>query len=400
MRLFEDLPPEFDPSTGWLDEEAPRHPHFNEAAKIDSLVNMIKRPLISCILDGCMIPLARTGSTDLVPPLGDNSTLWKASISLHKYGVSYLGTRSECLSEFLPALEDRPDAFAAIDAFLRRDNNVIRAINYGVHRFITGTTDGVRFDVTHAGRLVPPYAISSIGPFHVAVRPQDIEGESISRLDGISPLWDLHDFAHQTAASLCPALFGCKYLTSLVELPSKLTALTRSPGMEDLAPAIKCSDGLVFSYLLTPLFAREVEQSKAKRHTYTSLVTAMAEQVADYLQARCELEHASTGAWLRMEAPVTPTQLAVLAQNKAAHKLAYHVVAERMLAEAEAETGGETCEEGSSELFRLTLDMLEYTGWNADEGEVPNLWGALAKTKGKEVVSGFLCTVLHVDMDH
>lgn len=297
----------------------------------------------------------------------------------------------------------------------------------------------MRFNVTHPGKPVPPYTVLSIGPFHVAVHPQDFEGESISRLDITSPLWDLHDFAHQTAASLCPTLFGCKYFKSLVQLPSKLTGLIRSPGMGDLVPAIKCFDGLVFSHLLTPLFAREVEQSEVKRHTYTSLVTAMAEQVADYLQARCELEHASTGAWLRMETPVTPTQLAVLAQNKAyeltaseieqrvmtrggpegdgrdeidgldaaarirflagcrrwlyfevrnttkhrAHKLAYRIVPERMLAEAEAETGGETCEEGGSELLGMTLDMLEYIGWDADEGEVPNLWEALAENKGK-----------------
>lgn len=39
--------------------------------------------------------------------------------------------------------------------------------------------------------------------------------------------------------------------------------------------------------------------------------------MSNYLQGRCEQEHVSTGARLRMNALVTPTQLAVLAQNKA-----------------------------------------------------------------------------------
>lgn len=132
MRVFENLPPEFDPLTGWLDRKVPRYPYFNEVAKIDSLVNTIKWPLLSCILDGYMILLGRMGSMDLVLLLGDNLTLWKASISLYKYGVVYLSTRAEYRLEFLPALEARPEAFEAINAFLRCDNNIIRAINYSV----------------------------------------------------------------------------------------------------------------------------------------------------------------------------------------------------------------------------------------------------------------------------
>lgn len=53
----------------------------------------------------------------------------------------------------------------------------------------------------------------------------------------------------------------------------------------------------------------------------------------------------------------------------------------RILAEAEGGREGE--KEGGSDLLKMILEMLEYKGWNADEGEMPNLWEALAKNKVK-----------------
>ena len=140
-------------------------------------------------------------------------------------------------------------------------------------------------------RLIPPTAISAIGVGHIAVRAEDFKEDSVRILDNRSAIWDLHDFAHLSAASVCPDLYGSKYFTHLIKLPSELTALIRSSKMHTADPTPRYSDGVLFSKLLTVLFTSEIEavQRAERVHTYLSLPDALVEYVADYLMGRCEL---------------------------------------------------------------------------------------------------------------
>ncbi|KAK8088038.1 hypothetical protein PG997_002999 [Apiospora hydei] len=325
----------------------------------------------------------------------------------------------------MSVLESNKKAFEAADSFLCAERNAIRAINYGVHRWITTKNSKVE----HQAKLIPAYAFASIDFQHIAVRSRDIEGASARLLDTTEALWDLHDFAHHTAAALSPALYGSKYFTHLIKLPPRLTALIRSPGMRTAKPNPLCSDGVIFSELLTPLFEDEMSAvaKKQKKYTYASLTDNLAESLAAYLLQQRALRHGTTGAMITMEAPITPEQLAVLAQNKAyeltaseieqrvmtrggpalderdkldamssaerirhlaasrswmyfevrntvkhrAQKLAYAKVARHML----ARSGGEEMEDADRQLAQLNLMANEYSGW--EWGQVPNLWEIL-----------------------
>ncbi|WEW59733.1 hypothetical protein PRK78_005213 [Emydomyces testavorans] len=421
INLFEDLPTTYDPSTWWLDGHSPAHPHFDEARRIQSWVKVIKQPLFQYILEGCKILLERADDTGLLSSIDQHELLWKAGVSMLKYGVVYLATRSECREEFLPAIDSHANLFRKIDSFLSADAHGIRAMNYGVHRLVNSGT----LTVDHQQRLVPPTAISSIGPGHITVRAQDFGGDSVWLLDNPRPIWDLHDFAHLTAASLSPDLFGSKYFVHLIKLPPKLTALIRSPKMKTAEPTPRYSDGVVFSELLTVLFTAEVEavQKGEKTHTYASLTETLANYVAEYLLGQRELQHLTTGTMLRMEEPISAVRLAVLVQNKAyeltaseieqrvltrggpvgdmkdeldgltaserirflagcrrwmyfevrntikhrAHKLAYQKVAQQMLKQSNASKAG-----NDRVLLERIMDNIHYQGWEA--GRVPNLW--------------------------
>ncbi|KAI2000055.1 hypothetical protein LOZ20_002860 [Ophidiomyces ophidiicola] len=221
LPLFEDLPEEYDPSTWWLDGHAPAHPHLDNDAAIKFWVRAIKQPLLACILEGCGILLERANEHALLSSLASHELLWQAAVSVQKYGVVYLATRSECRDEFRAAVERERALFGQMDEFLRADGQATRAINYGIHRLIN--TGG--FTVEHHQRLIPPRAIAALGPQHVAVRRQDFAGASTALLDEARAVWDLHDFAHLTAASLSAELYGSKYFTQLAALPARLTAL-------------------------------------------------------------------------------------------------------------------------------------------------------------------------------
>jgi len=125
--------------------------------------------------------------------------------------------------------------------------------------------------------------------------------------------WDHHyDSRYEGIA------FGNKYQAGLVELDSNLTALIRSPGIMT-GKGSKISDGIFFSELLTGIFTYEGEDvvKQQKTHTYRSLVDIMARRLSDYLLGRCSLPHYSTKKKMNVDTPITSTQLAVLAQNKA-----------------------------------------------------------------------------------
>ncbi|KAK2873576.1 hypothetical protein FQN49_002263 [Arthroderma sp. PD_2] len=424
LRIFEDVSAAYDPSTWWLDDHCPAHPHFDNADGIEFWVKAIKQPLLRYNLEGCKILLVREGNRELAPLTAQHEALWRAAVSVHKYGVIYLATRSDCREEYLGIVKSNPNLFNEISTFLSTDGNAIRAINYGDHRLINSGT----LTVDHDTYMIPPRAISSIGINHVAVRASDFEGDSSSLLDQSSAMWDLHDFAHLTAASFSPEIFGSKYFSHLTRLPRKLTAPVRSPRMMTADPTPRCSDGVIFSELLTPLLTAEMEAVEAgsKTHTYSSLTDTLADRIADYLMGTCELPHLTSGRMLGMKDPITAVELAVLMQNKSyeltdseieqrvftrggpignvkdeldgltmsqriealarcrrwlyfevrntikhrAQKLAYKRVAEQMLAARTLE------EDQDSDLLESILKAFHYADW--EQGRVPNLWQRVA----------------------
>jgi hypothetical protein len=422
LHPFEELSSAYDSSTWWLDGHFPEHPHLCDDERVRFHIEAIKRALFQYILEGCRFLVERAGNNLLLSSFSNHELLWKAAISVQKYGVIYMAARSDCRETYLPAVQSNLHLFAEIDIFLSDNNNAIRAINYGVHRLVKSST----FTVDYPTRLIPPNAISAIGVNHIAVRAKDFEEDSILMLENASPRWDLHDFAHLSAASVAPNLYGSKYFTHLVKLPSKLTALIRSPKMKTADPEPRFSDGVVFSELLTPLFTTEIEavQRGEKVHTYISLTDSLADYIADYLLGRRELQHLTTGEMLSVKHPIQPVELATLVQNKnyelvaseieqrvftrggpagdarddlenlsaferikfiagcrrwlyfemrntikhRAHKLAYRKVAEHMLAsDNEASTTA-----SDSVLLTRILQNINYRGWENDK--VVNLW--------------------------
>ncbi|KAF2123483.1 hypothetical protein P153DRAFT_303864 [Dothidotthia symphoricarpi CBS 119687] len=315
LTLFSDTCHTYHPSISWLDGLISDYPLFDESSRIHEIITAMKSRLLHYALEGCRAILApllsKSNSADnlLCNSINTRPDVWKAVLSAQHYGVIYLVSRSDARDIYLSSIKAHPSETQAIDEFLRVDAAGIRAINYAVHAYIR--RDGLRVD--HASSFVPPNAISSVGERHVVIRAVDFERTSESVLAETIPLWDLHDFAHLSCATLCPSLFGNKYQTHLALLHKSLTALVRSPGMS-AGTGPKISDGMIFSQLLTPMFTEALKQNKS--YTYASLTEKLAIDLAEYLLGQKALKHLSTGNMMTLSEPITPIQLAVLVQNK------------------------------------------------------------------------------------
>ena len=425
LPVFSSCGDEFDPTKHWLDGLSPAHPLFENANLINKIVHAIKNELIDAVLVGCATLLKNFQDASLfsIPTLRisleQNPSLWKAVISVQKYGVIYLGNRAEA-KRLYRIYSAEKDAADQIDRFLQYNCNFHRVINYAVHRYINSSTN----HVIYPGKLVPPNAISSIGHKSFAVREKDFSTiTSEALLNDTSVVWDLHDFAHQATASLAPNLYGSKYFSDLQHLPSSATALIRSPGMRTAKKESKISDGLVFSELLTGIYTSEV----STQHTYASLERTLAIAIADYLLGKRSLLHPSTGKMLQLDVRISVPQLAVLVQNKAyelsaseieqrvftrggpkgderdlldkldtgqrletiansrtwmyfevrntikhrAHKAAYRRVAETYLQQSHSRTSDD------AKLLNAIVDAIDYKNWENDG--VPNLWALVAE---------------------
>ncbi|RYP26367.1 hypothetical protein DL767_008071 [Monosporascus sp. MG133] len=326
LGLFASLPTSYDPSTQWLDGSSPLHPHFGDATRIQCIVKEIKDDILAFALEACHLVLSSITASDepnhslLLETLSHYPDLWRAVLLAQHYGAIYFMSRSEARSKYYPLISQHPATVDAIDSFLGSHNaSGTRIINYAVHAYIT--RGGLRVD--YATSCVPPNAISAVGPRHVVVRAEDFPHRPASDvLASSSPMWDLHDFAHLSCATLCPELYGNKYQAHLIQLPKPLTALIRSPGMRS-ATGPKISDGLVFSELLTKLFSDAVAQGppldmqqQHRQQTYAGLTAKLARALVEYLLGKRCLEHPSTGRMLSLPEPISPIQLAVLVQNK------------------------------------------------------------------------------------
>lgn len=324
LKLFTSLPTSYDPSTQWLDGLSPLHPHFDDATRIQSIVKEIKDEVLSFALEACRLILdgitpSEEPNHDLLSrSLSQNPSLWRAVLMAQHYGVIYFMSRADARGDSgCHLLMEQHRATAdAIDFFLRSPHRAAgtRAINYAVHAYIT--RGGLTVDSATA--CVPPNAISAAGPRHVVVRPADFSGREPNKdvLATKTPMWDLHDLAHLSCATLCRELYGNKYQDHLVRLPKRLTALVRSPGMRTAAGPW-ASDGLIFSELLTKLYTDAVaKDTQQQQLTYSGLMATLARALADYLLSERSLEHPSTGRKLQLSKPISATELAVLVQNK------------------------------------------------------------------------------------
>jgi hypothetical protein len=427
LPLFSSCKKVFSPTTDWLDGQCPAHPFFDDDLRIQEIIRNIKTGLLDTVLDGCEILLRRSindgSQLQLLASIDELPELWKAIISVHKYGVIYLANRSESTASFYPLYTAHICLADQIDAFLYNQSNGIRAINYAVHKWINNSKNQIEYPP----KLVPPNAISSIGKRHFAVRACDFKHSSSELfLEDTSVLWDLHDFAHQTTACLSKELYGSKYFSHLIHLPLRATALIRSPGMRTTGKGPRMSDGIIFSELLTGLFTAEVDSviSGDKSHTYASMQETLAIALAEYLLGKRALLHPSTNNLVLLDRAIYSHELAVLVQNKAyelpaseieqrvftrggpagdkrdlldsltagarldllahnrtwmyfevrntvkhrAHKDAYRIVAERMLAMSDSE---------EKRLCRTIVDVLDYKDWETC-GPL-NLWELVAK---------------------
>lgn len=432
LKLFASLPASYDPSTQWLDGLSPLHPHFDDATKIQSIVKEIKDEVLSFALEACRlildgIPPSEEPNHDLLSrSLSQTPSLWRAVLMAQHYGVIYFMSRTEARGDSgCHILMEQHRATAdAIDFFLSRPHSAVgtRAINYAVHAYVTRGS----LTVDSATACVPPNAISAAGPRHVVVRSADFSGRSAAEdvLATRTPMWDLHDLAHLSCATLCRELYGNKYQDHLVRLPRRLTALVRSPGMRTAAGPW-ASDGLIFSELLTKLYTDAVAEDTQQQQTYAGLMATLARALADYLLGERSLVHPSTGRALRLSKPISATELAVLVQNKSyelpaseieqrvftrggpagveedvlarlsargraawlaqsrswgyfevrntvkhrAHKEAYRLVCEELIAQAGDDAGEER------ELLGKIMANILYEDWRA--GERVNLWDLL-----------------------
>jgi len=312
LPLFADIPGVYSPDTQWLDGQSTNQPFFDQASRMRDIVSGIKNDLLDGAIEGCELVLSSQEPspeiTALQRSLETHPELWKAMISVQKYGVLYLMSRSDA-RHYLPVIQENAVEAAQIADFLQQDAIAIRILNYAVHEFVTG---GKQCQVDKPPKLVPPKALAAVGERHVAVRAADFPNPDGKVIDNPNPLYDLHDFAHLSAAALSPELYGSKYFTDLIKLSPSMTKLIRSPGMKT-GKGPKISDGMLFTELLTGIFTYEAEQS----HTYQTAVDAMSRKLADYILGKCGLQHGSTQEMIKPSNPVTPLELAVLAQNKA-----------------------------------------------------------------------------------
>lgn len=320
VEIFGSLQASYNPYTDWLDGSTPLHPFFDHAAQIETIVSSIKDDILSFALEACHLILDSFTETEkaknhlLAYTLSHAPDLWRGVILAQHYGVVYFMSRCEARLRYQPLLTQNPITADAIDNFLRsHDSAGIRAINYAVHAYVSRGN----LRVEYATSCIPPNAIAAIGPRHVVVRAADFNDRSA--LDVLAcpmPMWDLHDLAHLSCATLNQELYGNKYQDHLLRLPKSLTALIRSPGIRT-ATGPSISDGLVFSELLTKLFTDAVASSTGSQHqTYEALCSELATELVEYFLGKRALNHPSTRCELSLPVPISPTQLAVLVQNK------------------------------------------------------------------------------------
>jgi hypothetical protein len=292
----------------WAEGSTPYHPHFEDETRIREIVRNLKAELISHLVDGS----ARLFAHQAAPPFDFNNpdTLecWRLALCAQKYGVVYLLSRHQAAAIDPNFLSDHGETINTIGHILRTDGNANRIFNYAIRAYVRSPQRSVTF----SNELVPPNGIASRGKDALTVREQDFfAAPAEAGLDTPAALYDLHDFAHQTASTLCPQLYGTTYFDSLIHLPAEMKALILSPGLRTTR-AVAFSDGLVFSELLLGLLGRIASRISDAEET----VAALAEAAVPYFLDGKELRHPTTNTDMASERPISLDQLGTLVQNK------------------------------------------------------------------------------------
>ena len=295
--LFKDMNVSFSPSIDWLDGGEPAHPFFDQHKQIQAIASQIKSLFLSHALEGVQTLVRQSRepvSRQLVDCLHEQPEVWKAVLATQRYDGIYFFSRSDSRQwkEMWSGSQSTIILIRKIDDFLQDNHIGTKALNCAVHAYVHDKS----IKVERETRLIPDRAISCRGENQIAVNDKSFRDTAEDNLGESKPLYDLHDFAHLTTATLCSELFGNQYHPKLTNLPPHLTALIRSPNLKlrqvNRGQTPLASDGIVFSEFLTKLFVAEVENNAQIEGqvkytmTYQQLTASLASKVAEYLMGR------------------------------------------------------------------------------------------------------------------
>jgi hypothetical protein len=159
-------------------------------------------------------------------------------------------------------------------------------------------------------RFVPKGGFQPLGAGTVCIGEADLAKLTGAGSSSLAML-DLHDLAHQAAASLCPELYGNRlHSRAFHQLPAQLRDLvagfdsTRTP---------QHADGTVFGGFLSHLFNESVDVDAPE----AEIVEHLAKAIMPYMLGEGALFLPASGAWTQASRSVDVYEAAVLAQNKA-----------------------------------------------------------------------------------
>jgi hypothetical protein len=160
------------------------------------------------------------------------------------------------------------------------------------------------------GPFVPKGAFQPLDSGVVCVRADELHA-----LTGDAPsqtgVFDLHDFAHQAAASLCPELYGNRFHTPAFEqLPPSLADLVAGFDSDRIP---QHADGTVFGGFLGHLFNEWDDYEEPE----STIVEGLAERIVPYMLGEGTLYLPAQERRICPSRSVNAPELAVLAQNKA-----------------------------------------------------------------------------------
>jgi hypothetical protein len=290
----------------WVAEDTPYHPHYDELDKVFLAVHHTKHVVYGALARALVASLRPAVLPSGLRALCQVAYLpyWFLALVSSKYGVIYFLSRGEAQSA-RRLIDGHEECLDAMGRFLAESSLARVIYNAAIEEYVQASHHAVR----RGCRVIPPNCFMTADPMTVMARHEDFMGAT----DGQSDVdkYDLHDFAHASAAALCPDLYGAKFADGLPDLPTYATELIRSTGFE-CARGPAYGDRLLFSELLMSLFdAIDVKEAPA-----TTKVDWMARALAQYLLADRALFHPSMKRWLRCRRAIRPAELAVLAQVK------------------------------------------------------------------------------------
>lgn len=293
----------------WLQGQIPPHPFFNQESKIKKIVADIKSDLFFYLISGITkFKKELKLNQYLLDTLKKSPLCWDLAIKSLRYGVIYWLSRDEAREHVL-FTKKHQDIIDDIADFIGEDQNINRIFNYAVHCWVLDKKRIVKF----SREFIPKYAIYSVGKNQIYVREDDfIKRSPDDSFQEKKALYDLHDFAHATTATLNPTLYGNYYFDYLVSLPSYHRDLIKSPYYKT-NKANPFSDGVIFSEILTSMF-NALDYSHL---SYKDLVLIMANALSLYYLNKAALIHGSTGTLLQTNRVISVEELATLVQNKA-----------------------------------------------------------------------------------